>query len=61
MHTFDISPIFTVPGNYTLPLDGQEQLADCTGLVLAIVDVATRALPVAVHTVNWGDVKAIYG
>lgn len=41
VHTFDITSIFTLPGTYTLALDGQEGIGDCTGLVLAIVDLKT--------------------
>ena len=60
VHTFDISPVFTAPGTFTLTLDGQEQLTDCTALVLAIVDVRASAAPVLVHAVSWGNVKAMY-
>ena len=60
LHTFDITSIFTVPGTYSLTLDGQENIADCTGLVLAIVDLKTGSTPVAAHTVSWGTVKATY-
>jgi hypothetical protein len=60
VHSFDITSIFTLPGTYTLALDGQEQTADCTGLVLAIVDLETRVASVAVHAMSWGAVKAIY-
>jgi len=41
-------------------MDGQEQTADCVCLVLAIVDLATRAAPAAVHAVTRGAVKATY-
>ena len=61
VHTFDIRPIFTAPGTYTLTLDGLEQLAgDCTGLVLAIVDLQAGATQLSTHAASWSQVKTLY-
>src|SRR5262249_989749 len=60
VHTFDITSIFTAPGLYTLALDGQTFVGDCTGLVLAIVDVRSNAAPVAIVRPTWSNVKAMY-
>jgi hypothetical protein len=55
IHTFDISSAFTVPGTYTLSLDGQERFGgDCLGLVLAILDLPAAATTVdALDTPTW--------
>lgn len=60
VHTFDITPIFTAPGTYTLTLDGQELFNDCTGLVLAIVDLRAGALQVSAQASSWSHVKTIF-
>jgi hypothetical protein len=60
VHTFDISSVFMLPGVYTVTLDGQEQLSDCTGLVLAIIDLRAGIAQVSIQDSKWGRVKAMY-
>lgn len=60
MQTFDISGVFGPPGTYTLTLDGQDPFFDCTGLVLAIVNLEAGSAPVAVTPSSWGKLKAAY-
>jgi hypothetical protein len=57
VHTFDISGVFTGPGNYNLTLDGQDPNNDCTGLVLAIIDLVAGQAPVPAQATSWGKLK----
>lgn len=59
-HTFDISGVFGAPGMYTLSLDGQNPFNDCTGLVLAVIDLVAGQAPVPAHDTSWGKLKATY-
>ena len=56
----DITGCFTVPATYTLAMDGQDPFYDCTGLILAIIDLQAGAAPVPVSPTSWGKVKATY-
>jgi len=60
VHTFDITSVFMLPGIYTVTLDGQEQLSDCTGLVVAIVDLRAGIAQVSIQGSKWGQVKTMY-
>jgi hypothetical protein len=60
VHTFDISGVFGAPGMYTLALHGQDPNFDCTGLVLAIVDLVAGQAPVPAQATSWGKMKATY-
>jgi hypothetical protein len=60
VQTFDITGVFGPPGTYTLTLDGQDPFFDCTGLVLAIVNLEAGSAPVAVTPSSWGKLKAAY-
>ena len=45
IHTFDITAAFGPPGSTTLQLDGQDNVSDCLGLVLMLLDLEPGSAP----------------
>jgi len=61
VHTFDITPVFTISDTYTLTVDGQARIGgDCIGLVLAIVVLGPNRDPTSIQTTSWGNLKRMY-
>jgi uncharacterized repeat protein (TIGR01451 family) len=61
VHTFDLSTIFTDPGNYELTVSGNTNTSDCLGLVLMLIDIQGGSAPAVPEIAKYGPARAMPG